>query len=141
MESKSWILLGIILISCGPKWHLERAKYHENLAIAKGAVIASDTVYKNISVYIDKVSKDTVFVSEPGDTVTITKDRLKVRFVDLPGDTVWISGECDTLTIIKQVPIKVEKLIYAPEKGLKTWQWIIIALAAGLIIGVIMKRG
>lgn len=55
--------------------------------------IKKDTVVKwsNISVY---------------DTITITKDRLKVKVIKLPGDTVKIEGECagDTIYINKPCP-------------------------------------
>lgn len=140
MKNLTLFLVVILLASCSPKWHLKQALKHERKAMLKGAEVKTDTVFKDIPVFVDRIALDTLLISRPSDTVVITKDRLRLKYVDLPGDTVWISGECDSLTIIKEVPVRIEKVIYAPQKGLKLWQWILIALAVGLIMGILIRR-
>lgn len=142
MKTNAFLFLIICLVvsSCGPKWHLKQSARHERIAIQKGAVIQSDTVWLDRPVYVKEIVQDTVLLTTEGDTIYIERDRLKIKFVDLPGDSVFIEGKCEADTIFQKVPVTIEKVIYAPEKGLKTWQWIIIALAAGLIVGIIIKR-
>lgn len=68
----------------------------------------ADTVLIKDTVKINSVSKDTVFKNHLGDTVFINKDRLHIKYVQLPGDSVFINGKCDTIKIIteKKVPFK-----------------------------------
>jgi hypothetical protein len=47
------------------------------------------------------------------DTVTVTKDRLRIRLLKLPGDTVRVEAECapDTVTVrTTHVEYNTEKL-------------------------------
>lgn len=140
MENKIWLFLALCLVSCSPAAKLRRAEKLIRKAELEGAVWSSDTIFKEIPVFINSVTLDTLLIAAPKDTITLTRDRLTVRFVDLPGDTVWISGECDSLTIIKEVPVTITKVITAPQKGLKVWQWIVIALIFGLVLGMILNR-
>lgn len=140
MENKIWILLAIGLISCGPAAKLRRAEKLIKKAELLGVQWNTDTVFQEIPVFVDRIALDTLLISGIKDTVEIVKDRLRIKYVRLPGDTVWISGQCDSLTIIKEVPVRVEKVIYAPQKGLKLWQWIVIALAAGTLFGIWVNR-
>lgn len=134
-------LIVLLMVSgCGPAAKLRRAERLIKKAELLGAQWKTDTVFQDIPVFVDRIALDTLLISGIKDTVEIVKDRLRIKYVRLPGDTVWISAECDSLTIIKEVPVRVEKVIYAPQKGLKLWQWIIIALAVGLILGILIRR-
>ena len=56
-----WILIIICILmmsGCSGKWHAERAKRHELLAIAKGVKIDNDTVYKDRVKYIRIAGSD-----------------------------------------------------------------------------------
>jgi|SRR6478609_3525048 len=135
MKNTISLLAFILLLSgCSANWHLKQAKRHERAAMIKGAEIKVDTIIKEIPVFIDRIALDTLLISGISDTVVIQKDRLRIKYVRLPGDTVWISGECDSLTIIKEIPVRIEKVIYAPDKGLKWWQLILIGVALGVIL-------
>ena len=76
---------------------------------------------------------DCILVSQPGDTVTLVKDRLTVKYVRLRGDTVFIEAECAADTVIKKVPVTVVKTITA--KGGIKWWWLLVCLAAGTFLG------
>lgn len=127
-----YLLLALILAACGPSYHLRRAEYHLKKAELKGAVTTSDTVYIDKSVIVEAVKTDTVFKSLERDTVRIEKDRLKIKYVRLPGDSVYISGTCESDTITIRVPVEIVKQIRA-ESWLKWW-YLLIALAAGALV-------
>lgn len=138
------ILLIILLIglsSCSNKAtrHLRKADKHLQKAIAAGAIVNPDTVYKHVPIFIPQVVKDTVFESRQGDTVLIEKDRLKIQYVNLPGDSVWIYGESKADTVIKEVPVTVTKNITVPVKDNK-WKWIALALGALIVIIFVLRK-
>lgn len=128
-----FLLLALILCSCSANYHLRRAEYHLKKADLKGAITTADTVYKFIEIPVPAVSYDTVFQSEENDTVYISKDRLKIKYVNLPGDSVFIEGKCEPDTIIQKVPITITKEI-KPNKGFWYYfPWVLFVLALGAI--------
>lgn len=49
---KYFCILALLLSSCGVNHHLKRSKYHLNKAVALGAKVKSDTVFKEIPVKV-----------------------------------------------------------------------------------------
>lgn len=49
---KYFCILAVLLSSCGVNHHLKRSKYHLNKAVALGAKVKSDTVFKEIPVKV-----------------------------------------------------------------------------------------
>jgi hypothetical protein len=90
MNYPTLILFIILMTGCSARWHLKRAQHHINKAEQKGASIDSDTVYIEKEVFVPEIKTDTVFESQPGDTVTIEKEKLTIKYVKLPGDKVYI---------------------------------------------------
>lgn len=125
------ICLLLFISSCSASWHLKQA-------VKKGAEISSDTVTKPIMVFIPQVVKDTVFESRPGDTVRIEKERLRIKYVELPGDSVYIFGESRADTIIREVPVTVTQIVTTPQDN--KWKWIAIALGVILILLFLIIR-
>jgi hypothetical protein len=122
----------LILSACSSNFHLKRAEHHLKKAQLKGAVIEADTVYIKKTVFVPEVKTDTVFHSEEGDTVFISKDRLKIKYVRLPGDSVFIEGKCESDTVVVKVPVTITKTI-KPNKGFWfyfPWLLFVLALAA-----------
>ncbi len=132
-----YLLLLWLLCSCGANYHLKRSEHHLKKAIAKGAIISSDTIWKAVEIYVPEVTTDTLFRSVQGDTVRIEKDRLKIKYVKLPGDSVYIEGKCETDTVKVEVPVTVTKTIQAT-----TWlKWWHLIVAAGLgALAMIIRR-
>lgn len=129
------LLIVLIFTGCSARWHLKKA-------IQKGAFVKSDTVYVDRTVYVPEVKTDTVFTSLVGDTIRIEKEKLRIKYVRLPGDSVYIEGKClpDTLRI--KVPVSVDTDIHAPDCKWKLIHIIgaaILFLVVGLIIGKILK--
>ncbi len=132
------ILLSIALIGCGPSWHAKRVRYHERMYYAKGGEIKKDTVYIEKVVTIPEVKLDTIFQSKPQDTVYLTKERLRIKYVNLPGDSVFIEVECKDSVITIKEPVYINKTIQAESK-IPWWVYIIFGLS-GLVIVVLAFR-
>lgn len=128
-----YAILFLILCGCSAAHKLKRAEKLIAKAEEKGAKWHVDTITVEVPVFVPQTRVDSVIVSEPGDTVVITKDRLKLKYVRLQGDTVFIAAECAADTIYKQVPVTVVKTIKA--KGGIKWWWLLVAAAAGMILG------
>lgn len=140
----AFILLLVFIMSlsgCSDKAtrNLRKADKYLKKAIAAGAIVNPDTVYKPIAVFIPQVVKDTVFESIQGDTVRIEKERLRIKYVNLPGDSVYIYGESKADTIIKEVPVTVTQNVTVPVKDNK-WKWIALALGVVLILAFVLRR-
>lgn len=72
------------------------------------------------------------------DTVTITKDRLRIRLLKLPGDTVRVEAECAPDT----VRIKTTHIEYNTKELEQSRKWVgaLFLLALVLFILVLLKR-
>lgn len=103
----------------------------------KGGKVTADTLYKTITVTTQEVKTDTIFKPLPGDTVTITKDKLKIKYVKLPADSVYIYAEHKPDTVKIKVPYTVTKEI---KSGHGFWfdvKLVLIAAIAGFILSAI----
>ena len=87
------IISALLLTSCGPAAKLRRAERLIRKAEAMGAVWHVDTVFTEREIPVPRVHRDTVVVNAPGDTIYITKERLRVK-VKVSHDSVYVSGEC-----------------------------------------------
>jgi len=141
-------ILIVWVCSCSANYHLKRSKYHLEKAKSKGYVSLVDTVYKTVPIAIPEARHDTTFY-DVGDTVIITKDRLKTIYKrDTITNEVYIESICEADTIYKEVPVTVQETVYI-EKGLtdilydqfgltKWWQKILFWLSIPLIIVILV---
>lgn len=98
------LAIGLILFisSCSCDYHLSKAKSKcglENL---------TDTIYQTDSIFVDRVKTDTAFYFNQSDTVIIKEGRLTMKYF-YRDSTVYLSGTCDTIKLIKEVPVIVNK--------------------------------
>jgi len=133
MNIKLLIVL-LVLISCGPAAKLRRAERLIAKAELQGAHWGSDTVWKSTDVFIPVIHTDTVVLNTPGDTITITRDRLQVK-LKIRRDSIYVDGKCLPDTIRIKVPVTVTKTIEA-RAGMPWWAWVLIAI--GFIVGLWM---
>lgn len=127
-------LLCCTLLSCGSNYHLKRSKYHLSQAIAKGAVIKSDTVFKDIEVITQlKVYDTLVRVDQRVDTLFIrnTKYSVKLKY-DTISKTQYVQLECKPDTIRIKVPVQVATVI--TPYNLPKWIYIAGILAILIIL-------
>lgn len=97
---------------CSCNWHLKQASKK------CPSLVVRDTILVHDSILVDKITTDTIFRSQIGDTITITKDRLKIKYVNLPGDSVYIQGECDSIFVNRFIKVPYEKTII---NNKRTW--------------------
>lgn len=128
-------LIMISLSSCGPAHYLKKAERALKKAEQLGADISADTIWKTLEIPVPEIKTDTIFESLEGDTVVIQKDRLKIKYVNLPKDSVYIYAECASDTIYFDNPTTVYREISA---GYTLWELVILAIAA-LAVGYIVR--
>jgi hypothetical protein len=94
------------------------------------------TITVRDTVRIETVRVDTA-IKVNTDTVRITKDRLKLQYVQI-NDTLYVQGECigDTVYIEKTIELPVAK---APEQKVGLLEKVFIYLLALLIVLVIVR--
>lgn len=132
-----YLLIILILCSCGANNKLRRAERLIKEAEASGLKWSIDTVYKEIPVVINSVRVDSIFVAQVGDTVVIEKDRLKLKYVRLPGDSIFIEAECKADTVYKRVPVTVTKEIHAKTNW---WLYFFVGFGACLLLVVVVGK-
>jgi len=81
---------------------------------------------------------DTVTLKQH-DTITLVKDRLRVKIVKV-NDTITIDAICDSDTIISIIEVPYEKIVYVEKKTF--WdKFKDLILAAGVLFGCILIVG
>jgi hypothetical protein len=141
MNYKVLVLLIFILSSCGPASKLRRAEKLIAKAEQRGAVWHSDTLMQVVEIPVPEVKTDTVFESVEGDTVTITKDRLEIKYVNLPGEKIYLAGKCKSDTVYKETEKIITKTIHAPKKeSVIKWWWLLITGLAGAGLIALLKK-
>ena len=134
------IALILILSSCSLEQRVEKKlrraeRKIEKLTILYPQILKKDTINDTIQITIPQVEVDTFFQGKDGDTVTIYKDKLRIKYVR-QGDTVYLSGECQTDTIYQTVSVPVEQIVVRKqtileqlEKHSKRIIWLFVILA------------
>lgn len=135
-----YLSLVALLSSCSSRYYLKRAQANLRKAESLGAQVKTDTVYVEKTVLVPEVKVDTIVHSLVGDTVLIEKEKLRIKYVKLPGDSVYVEGKCDPDTIRLSVPYAVTKDISVPAKGWLRWWHIIIAFLVGAGTYALFKK-
>lgn len=118
----------LLLSSCSAQWHLKTAIKKNPLILEKDTVTVVDTV-----VTAPVTVRDTVTLNNR-DTITITKDKLKIKIVR-SFDTIVIDAECASDTIVRTIEVPYEKVVYVQQKTLKqklqTWALYLVVAFIG----------
>jgi hypothetical protein len=97
-----------ILIACTPQRRFNRLVKKYPYLLTSDTLVIRDTIHDTIRITVPEVQVDTIVsIKELHDTVTIEKDRLKVKVWRVK-DKVYINGKCDTVYIEKPV----ERIVY-----------------------------
>lgn len=120
------------LTSCSANWHLKRAISKDPSIMQPPEVEIVDT-----TIVIEEIRAETTFVSLPVDTITIEKERLRIKIKRIH-DTLVVDGMCmtDTIRVVEEVELP-PVIQYKPRP---TWQTIIAWLLAGLFAFKIVQR-
>ena len=135
-----FIITVLLLASCSPQRRLHRlVKKHPELT-------KIDTIKTIDTVIVPGPKVDTVFSSEVlKDTVTITKEKLQIKLVEV-NDTIYLDAEVkpDTVIITKEIPI--QKIVHIePEKWYITiWNkfkfWLFFILSFIVLLLVLFRK-
>lgn len=103
----------------------------------------TDTITINVidTINIESITHDTI-LSVKFDTILISKDKLQVKLIRVR-DSIIINANCkgDTLYIYKQVKAPVQTYNFTKwEVAKKYWQYLLLILFIGIIIGVILRK-
>lgn len=124
-------LIGLLLLSsCSANWHLRRAIKKDPSILIKDTVTVRDTLVS------ETISTDTLIVSKPNDTITIEKDRLRIKILR-SFDTLRVEGTCIGDTIYFEKKITVEKIVYKSKTWYERYWWALLVLIG---IAVYCKR-
>ena len=132
--AKIAIIALLFLSSCSCEWYLNKAKDK------CGFSFKSDTIYRKDSILIDRVAKDTVFKYFSRDTVVVREGRLTMKyFYNSHDSTVYLNGKCDTIKVVKEVPVVVNNT-EIKESYTAYFKWIAIILLCSALILYLVKR-
>lgn len=102
-----WLIvltIALSLSSCSAQWHLRKAIRKDPSVLSKDTVVVTDTIVTApVSV------RDTITLQQR-DTITITKDRLKVNIVR-SFDTIMVDAMCDSDTIVQVIEVPVPSIV------------------------------
>jgi hypothetical protein len=127
------ISLVVLCSRCDCNYHLKKAKQKCNKSLL------TDTVYKKDTTFIRSVETNTVFHYSQKDTVVVKEGRLTVKyFYNSHDSTVFLSGKCDTIKIIKEIPVQVNNTELKP--SLISSYWMIIIGLVLIAIAFLFRR-
>lgn len=123
-------IIALMLASC---WTPKRC----NRALLRCGIV-SDTVQVFDSIRIERIMTDTLLRWDSlrlHDTVTIERDRVRVKIVRLPGERLFVEGECKDTVIryVRQVVNAVKRERYVPK-------WLGWLLFGGFIFGFWLRN-
>lgn len=121
----------ILLSSCTCNYHLNRAK------LKCGYSFKSDTVFKKDTVLINSVQTHTVFHYNQKDTVIVKEGRLTMKYF-YNDSTVYLAGKCDTVFVVKDVPVVVNTTEVKESKFI--YLWVIIIVLFIIIFKLLWKK-
>lgn len=136
------LIIAFIISGCSIEKKCNRL-HDRNVRSAKYCrLVRTDTLTVRDTVYLGTVRKDSTFVmSREVDTFYLNHDRLHVRVIR-EFDTLRITGQCDSVFIIKEIHVPYEyvevKEIAAFWRSAGRWGrrliWLAVIVAAGALV-------
>lgn len=125
-------LITLLFVSCG-------AKYHLNRAIAKDPTILDSVAVKMDTIIIteNKALRDTLILQRV-DTITLERNSVRVR-LKRSYDTITVEAECLPDTIRIEKVVKVPQVVYQEEKPNNTWKYLLSISFFLISIALLLK--
>ena len=126
-------LITLLFVSCG-------AKYHLNRAIAKDPTILDSVAVKVDTVIIteNKALRDTLILQRV-DTITLERNSVRVR-LKRSYDTITVEAECLPDTIRIEKVVKVPQVVYQEKKTYNNWKYLLsisfILISIALLLSI-----
>jgi len=110
--------------------------YTKKKCVEKFCITDTLVVTLHDTIRTETIKHDTAFVYK-GDTITITKDRLQIKYFRI-NDTTYIEGKClgDTLYITKTIKVPTIQPKPSPFK----WYWLLISALFGAVLVLTIKK-
>jgi hypothetical protein len=138
MKFLLYIILLLLLTSCGQRFHVKRMKHHMDKALQKGAHLGTDTTFIERNIKIEGVRVE--FTPKPitlNDTIYFTKEKVVTKIL-LKHDSLFVETNCpDTVFHFKERTIT--KTVTAVKSTWLKWWYLLIALAVGLVVGALKR--
>ena len=141
MKNTILIILAILLLaSCSPQRRLHRlVSKHPELSRV-------DTIKIQDTVIVPGPKVDTTFYSSVlKDTITITKEKLQIRLIEI-NDTIYLDAVVEPDTVVISKEILVDRIIHTkPVKWyILLWNkskiWLLIIISIFIIIALIIRK-
>tara|TARA_Y100000114_G_scaffold60120_3_gene55110 strand:- start:903 stop:1319 length:417 start_codon:yes stop_codon:yes gene_type:complete len=102
-----WLIgltMTLLLSSCGAKYHLKRAIKKDPSILTVDTIAVVDTI-----VTAPVLVRDTITLKKQ-DTITITKDKLKVKLIR-SYDTIQVDAVCESDTIVRVIEVPTPSIV------------------------------
>lgn len=125
-------LITLLFVSCGAKFHLNRA-------IAKDPTILDSVAVKVDTIIIteNKALRDTLILQRV-DTITLERNSVRVR-LKRSYDTITVEAECLPDTIRIEKVVKVPQVVYEEVKPNNTWKYLLSISFFLISIALLLK--
>jgi hypothetical protein len=110
--------------------------YTKQGAIKRFCTNDTTTLIIRDTIRTETIKHDTSFIYK-GDTVTITKDKLVIRYFRV-NDTTYISGECKGDTVYLEKVVRIPSI--QPKPHPFKWWWLLFAALIGAVIVLTIKK-
>lgn len=97
----------VLVTSCACDYHMGKIRKK------CPSILEKDTIRVHDTIRISSVERDSSFYYMQKDTVIIKEGRLTMKyFYNTTDSTVYLSGKCDTIRVVREIQIPVEKTIF-----------------------------
>lgn len=135
-----YVLLVLLLASCGPASKLRKAQHLIDAAVAKGAKVTTDTTYKIVSLVAPPMTMETTLTppKDWNELLVKGKESIVVHVKRIPAkgkepEKIYIKADCPPQKIPTKIPVAINQKIAA---GYTLWDLVILAIVC-LIVGYI----
>jgi hypothetical protein len=139
-----YLLIALILSSCGVNHHLRKSQKHLKKAIALGAKVTPDTTWKTVPIITPEIKFETVLKPINVKDTLIVRDResggvtkVFIHKTDTLIRSIFIQTTCPQDTVFVKVPVAVHNEIKTPRGFWYYAKWIFGAAVIGFILGCI----
>lgn len=101
------MIISVLVTSCACDYHMGKIRKK------CPSILEKDTIRVHDTIRIASIQRDTVFNYLQKDTVIIKEGRLTMKyFYNTTDSTVYLSGKCDTIRVVREIQVPVEKTVF-----------------------------
>lgn len=135
-----FILFAVLIASCTPQQRLA------HLLARHPELVRTDTVFRHDTVVVKARSVDTVFYYKQTDTIIKKEGGAVIKYYyNVKDSTVFLQGKCDTIRIIREIPIQVTQVEAKPLSWMeRAWvkikDFLIVLLLGAILVLIYLQR-